>query len=134
MCFNTGKECTVDYVKTTTFEQKDEDWLKIKKLEDAKNRMKSGRKLSYDENEFLKIHALDLHEKAMKIEKERGEFRYALANCKTKQEAMRVKISKFMELQMETNSRDDLEIITMRMMAMLDEFSNYAKITHLFSS
>jgi len=101
-----------------------------KKLGDVRSKMKLGRKLSYEEKVFIKIHARDMYEKAMKIEEERDEFRRALANCKTKQEARKIQITKSMELQMETKNNDDLEFITtrmMRIMSMLDAFSSFAK-------
>ncbi|MCL1956227.1 MAG: hypothetical protein FWF63_02795 [Fibromonadales bacterium] len=114
--------CGVDYVN-------EYDCL-AKKLGEVRNKMKLGRKLSYEEKVFIKIHAQDLYEKAMKIEEERDEFRRALAKCKTKEEAKRVQITKSMELQMETENNGDLEFITtrmMRMMNMLDVFSSFAK-------
>jgi len=138
--------CTSDYIKTAHFEQKlpqkrvevsEEksedsalDCVKAKKLGDVRTKMKLGRKLSYEEKVFLKIHSSDLYEKAKKIEDERDEFRRALANCKTKEDARRVQVAKSMELQMETKDKGDLEFITtrmMRMMSILDEFSNFAK-------
>ena len=138
--------CTSDYIKTAHFEQKlpqkrvevsevnpkdgELDSFKAKKLGDVRTKMKLGRRLSYDEKVFLKVHSLDLYEKAMKVEDERDEFRRALANCKTKGEARRVQVAKSMELQTETKDKGDLEFITtrmMRMMSILDEFSNFAK-------
>jgi hypothetical protein len=128
MCFNTDIRCIADYIKISAKSKEcDRDWLKARRLENVKNKIKFGRKLSCDEKVFLKIHALDLYEKTMKIEEERDEFRRVLANCKTKQEAMLVRTSKSMELRMETKSKDNLEYVTMRMMAMLDEFSDFAK-------
>jgi len=138
--------CTLDYIKIANFEQKlpqkkvevseekseegELDCIKAKRLGDVRNKMKLGRKLSYDEKVFLKIHSLDLYEKAKKIEEERDEFRRALTNCKTKKEARRTQVTKSMELQMETKNKGDLEFITtrmMRMMGILDEFSDFAK-------
>jgi len=140
-----------EHIKIAKFEQKwrqsndrvsaflnlDKDWIKSKKIEEIKNKMKAGKRLSHDEKEFLRIHAPDLYEKAMKIEKERDEFRRALAKCKTKEEAMRLKTSKSLELKteaqaMSVKSKDgqelgDLEFITMRMVAIFDEFADFAK-------
>jgi len=137
--------CGADYIKTAQVEQKwpqkkievseispegcEGDRLRDKRLGDVRNKMKLGRKLSYDEKVFIKLNAHDLYKKAMKVEEERDEFRRALANCKTKEEARRVQITKSMELQMETN-KGDLEFVTtrmMRMMGILDEFSSFAK-------
>ncbi|GBU23446.1 hypothetical protein R83H12_00057 [Fibrobacteria bacterium R8-3-H12] len=116
------------------FEVKSEDGeldcFKVKKLKDIRNKIKLGRKLSCDEKVFIKIHAQDLYEKAIKIEEERNEFRRALENCKTREEARRIQITKSMELQMETKNKGDLEFITTRMMRMigiLSEYSDFAK-------
>jgi len=147
MRFNGSIGCIIDCIKSANFEQKwsqkkkievsevksedgDLDCLKVKKLRDVRNKMKLGRKLSYDEKVFIKIHDLDLYEKAMQIEEERDKFRCVLANCKTKEDARRAQITKSMELQMETKNKGDLEFITMRMMKMmgiLDEFSDFAR-------
>jgi len=161
MYFN-GIGRITDYVKTVQFEQKwqqkkieismanskdrsqasassklNNDWIKTKRIDDIKNKMKSGRRLSYDEKEFLRIHAPDLYEKAVKIEKERDEFRRALSNCKTKEEAMRLKALKCMELKTELEAmscklkggekQGDEEFIIMRMMAVFDEFADFIK-------
>jgi len=143
-----------DYVKTVQLEQKWQkkkieisvakpkdsnaanDWIKTKRIADIKNKMKAGRRLSFDEKEFLRIHAPDLYEKAIKIEKERDEFRRALANCKTKQEVRRLQASKAVELQAEAQAvgksndpqkLDKLEFIAMRMMAIFDEYADFVK-------
>jgi len=138
--------CGADYIKTVQIEQKwpqkkvevsevnpeecERGCFKDKKLEDVRTKMKLGRKLSYDEKVFIKINAQDLYEKAIKVEEERDEFRRALANCKTKEEARRFQVTKSMELQTETKNKDDLEFLTtrmMRMMGILDEFFNFSK-------
>jgi len=138
--------CGADYIKTAQVEQKwpqkkvdvsevnseecEGHCLKDKRLGDVRTKMKLGRKLSYDEKVFIKLNAHDLYKRAMKVEEERDEFRRALANCKTKEEARRLQITKSMELQMETKNKGDLEFITtrmMRMMGILDEFSSFAK-------
>jgi len=145
MRFN-GIGCGVDYINIAQFEQKfpqkkvevsevsleecEVGCLKEKKLGDVRTKMKLGRKLSYDEKVFIKINAQDLYERAIKVEEERDEFRRALANCKTKEEARRLQITKSMELQTETKNKDDLEFVTtrmMRIMGILDEFSSFAK-------
>ena len=113
------------------------DWMKAKRIGDIKNKMKSGKRLSFEEKEFLRVNAPDLYEKAMKIEKERDEFRKALEKCKTKEEAMRVQTSKALELQTEAQAmsckfkdgqeRDESEFIAMRMMAIFDEYADFTK-------
>jgi hypothetical protein len=144
-----------NYVKTAQLEQKWQqkkfemsgdksketgsinDWMKAKRIGDIKNKMKSGKRLSFEEKEFLRIHAPDLYEKAMKIEKERDEFRKALEKCKTKEEAMRVQTSKALELQTEAQAlsgdsktgKDQgySEFMAMRMMAIFDEYADFTK-------
>jgi len=118
----------------TVLEVKSEDGMldcfKAKKLRDVRSKMKIGRKLSHDEKVFLKTYSADLYEKAKKVEEERDEFRRALANCKTKREARQTQVTKSMELQMDTKNKGDLEFITtrmMRMMNILDEFSDFTK-------
>ncbi|MCL1957296.1 MAG: hypothetical protein FWF63_08230 [Fibromonadales bacterium] len=125
-----GIGCGVDYINIAQFEQKFPQKKAEEKLGDVRTKMKLGRKLSYDEKVFIKINAQDLYERAMKLEEERDEFRRALANCKTKEEAKRLQVTKSMELQTETQNKGDLEFITtrmMRMMGILDEFSSFAK-------
>jgi len=144
-----------DYVKTAQLEQKWQkrktemsaaksedskqvnDWIKTKRIGEIKNKMKSGKRLSHAEKEFLRMHDPKLYEKAMKIEKERDEFKRALANCKTKEEVRRVLTSKAMELQAEVQAvgktkdveqkLDKLEFISMRMMAIFDEHAEFVK-------
>jgi len=104
----------------------DGDLLEIKVLDNVKHKMKCGKRLSYYERVFLKIHARDLYEKAMKIEVERDAYRLALANCNSTQEIGKVKNSKSVELQSEMKGNGDSEFVNMRMMAMMDEFSGFA--------
>jgi hypothetical protein len=154
MYFNGSIGRITDYVRTAQLEQKwqqkkielsaaksedskrADDWIKTKRIDDIKNKMKAGRRLSHDEKEFLRIHAPDLYEKAMKIERERDEFRRALAKCKTKEEARRLQTAKALELQTEAQAmsnskdgkaKDESKFIAMRMMAIFDEFADFAK-------
>jgi len=144
-----------NYVKTAQLEQKWQqkkiemageksksaneinDWKKAKRIEEIKNKMKSGKRLSFEEKEFLRVNAPDLYEKAMKIEKERDEFRRALEKCKTKEEAQRLQAAKALELQTEAQAmscklkdgkeRDENEFMAMRMMAIFDEYADFTK-------
>jgi len=143
MRFNGSISCViVDYVKAAKFEQKlsqkkieapeakpkepEHGSLEDKKLADIKNKMKLGIKLCFDEKVFIQVNALDLYQKAMKIEEERDEFRRLLANCQTREEAQRVQVAKSMELQTETKNKGDLEFITMRMMRMMGILGEYS--------
>jgi len=134
MHFNSGIGRITDYIKAALFEQKwqpekiefSEAKSKDDKLEDIKDKMKAGKRLSRSEKEFLIVHTFDL-EKAMRIENERDEFRRALANCKTKEEAKRLRASKSLELQREARTISDSEFIVMKMMAIFEEFSDFIK-------
>jgi len=127
LCIGTG--CMADYFKisATKSHENDSDWLEARKLDGIKNKMKLGRKLSFDDKVLLKIRAQDLYEIAIQIEEERDEFRKALSNCQTKQEAQMLKTSKSEELQTEAKSNGNLEFTNMRLMAVLNEFSGFVK-------
>jgi hypothetical protein len=134
MYFNGNIGSITDCIKNALFEQKLQQKkiefsmakLKSGKLREIEDKMKSGRRLSYDEKEFLRIHVLDF-EKAMRIENERDEFRYALANCKTKEEAKRLKTSKSLEMQREARTMSDSKFIVMKMMAIFEEYADFIK-------
>jgi len=117
------------------FKQNDE-MIKSTNLNRIVGKMKSGRRLSYDEMEYLRKHDPALYEKAVKIEKEREEHRRELRKYKTKEEARKVQTAKCLQLQAEAKAvRDnkdgsnptDFEFISMRMMAMFDEFAAFVK-------
>jgi len=129
MRLSIGTGCMADYIKFSVMKsnENDSDWLEARRLEGVKNKMKLGRKLSFDDKVLLKIRNQDLYEKAIKIEEERDEFRKALSNCQTKQEAQALKTSKSKELQTEAKSGGDFEFTNMRIMAVLNEFSSFTK-------
>jgi hypothetical protein len=130
-----------DHVRTMKLEAKWQpaplkEAAKTKILQQIVTKMKMGKRLTHDEMEFLRIHDPALYEKAVKIEKEREEFRRALRNCKTKEEARKVQTMKALQLQAEATAvRDnkdgsnptDFEFIQMRMAAMTDEFCEFVK-------
>jgi len=103
------------------------NWLEARRLEGVINKMKFGRRLSYDEKAFLKLQEPELYEKAIKIEEERAEFRRELSNCKTKQEVLQARSARATNLRTEARNNGDAKSMTMRLMAMLDEFSDFAK-------
>jgi hypothetical protein len=118
------------------FFKQNKEASKTRILQQIVGKMKMGKKLTHDEMEFLRINDPALYEKAVKIEKEREEFRRALRNCKTKEEAIKVHTMKALQLQAEAKAvRDnkdgsnptDFEFIQMRMAAMTDEFCEFAK-------
>jgi len=120
MFFNASIGCAASYAAKN-------NWLEARRLENVINKIKFGRRISYDEKTFLKLQAPELYEKVVKIEEERVEFRKTLSNCKTKQEALQARSTKSMELRIEAKNNGNSESITMRLMAMLDEFSDFAK-------
>jgi hypothetical protein len=105
-------------------------------LQRITGKLKMGKRLTYDELDFLRTHAPDLYEKALKIEKEREEFRRELRKCKTKEDARKLQTVKAMQLQAEAKAlpkdkngveMGDLDFISMRMAAISDEFSEFVK-------
>jgi len=120
MFFNAGLGSAASYAAKS-------NWLEARRLENVINKIKFGRRISYDEKAFLKLQAPELYENVIKIEEERAEFRKTLTNCKTKQEALLARTTKSAELRTEAKDGSNSESITMRLMAMLDEFSNFAK-------
>ena len=143
-----------DYVKNTSLKQiwqnkkendvKDASELK-KQLEDNEKKitleritgkMKSGEKLSVADKKYLKEHAPDLYEKALRIEKEREEYKRALERCRTKEEARQLHTSKMMQFHSEiktissnpyVSKQDALEFIAMRAAAINNEYSNFVQ-------
>jgi len=112
MHFNSGIWRITDYIKTALFEQK---W-QPKKIEFSAAKSKNG-----------KLEDVPDLEKAIRIENERNEFRRALANCKTKEEAKRLRALKSLELQREARTMSDSEFIVMKMMAIFEEFADFIK-------
>ena len=112
------------------------DFIKTTVMQRVDLKMKSGKRLTHDEMEFLKVHAPDKYIKALKIEKEREEYRKALQNCRTKEDVRRVQAVKAMQLHEEASAipdknsaqgKEDLEFLAMRLAALLDEFSEFVK-------
>ena len=67
-------------------------------------KLKTGVRLSANELEYLKKNNPDLYEKAVKIEKEREEYRRQLRNAKTKEDVERLNASKVQQLAAEAKT------------------------------
>ena len=65
-----------------------------KKIEDIKMKLKSGKRLSESEMNFLKKHAPDLYKKAQEAEAERQSYKQAIKSCKTKDDVQKVFLEK----------------------------------------
>lgn len=65
-----------------------------KKIEDIKMKLKSGKRLSESEMNFLKKHAPDLYKKAQVAEAERQSYKQAIKSCKTKDDVQKVFLEK----------------------------------------
>jgi hypothetical protein len=101
----------------SAFLKKSNEVKKATALECITNKIKFGKKLTRDEMEFLKIHNPELYLRAAKIEKEREEYRNALRNCKTKEEARNLHIITAFQPKMESDLK----------MALFDEFTEFLK-------
>ena len=86
------------------------------------NRLKSGKKLSGADLAFLRKHDPDLYGKAIKIARERSDYRRRLDRARTKDEADRIHIYKMQQLSMEANLKGaDTEMAGMRTAALVNE-------------
>lgn len=96
------------------------------KINAISGRLKAGKKLSGSDMAFLRKHAPDLYEKAVKIARERDEYRRRLDKAKTKDDADRVHMRKMQQMSMEAKHSDaDPEFMNMRVAAILDERGSY---------
>gem|GEM_PF-5571876 len=115
-----------DSVFESIFKRNDEA-LKAQNIERIKGKMKSGQRLSFQEKDFLRVHAPALYEKAIKIEEERDEHRRQLARCKTKEDVQKVQSGKALQLHTEAKSgAEDEETMQMRMMSIMVENAEFA--------
>jgi len=114
-----GQQKKLDSVAQTGFSaflKQNNEIKKATTLECITNKMKFGKRLTRDEMEFLKIHNPELYSKAVKIEMEREEYRRALRNCKTKEEARNLHVATAF-------NKKDVEL----KMALFDEFTEFVK-------
>jgi len=105
--------------------QSNED-IKAKKLQAIKSKLKSGQRLSPAEMEYLRNNDPKLYETAVKIAKERNEYRRDLKRCKTKTSVQMANVSKLMQFKLESKYEDP-EVMFMRVSAILNEHSEFVK-------
>ena len=110
---------------------------KSQKMSSIDTKLKTGVRLSAHELEYLKINNPDLYEKAVKIEKEREEYRRQLRNAKTKEDVERLQSQRVQQLTAEAQAISGnpnipksgkqglLEEIGMRMAAAANEYVEY---------
>lgn len=91
-------------------------------MESINMKLKSGKKLSASEIEYLKQNAPELYKEIIKLEQERKMFENRLKSCKTKSEALSVYSMKMCNIS--ESSKDDSKT-EMRMKAMEDEWKTY---------
>lgn len=97
------------------------------KVEDMKSKLRSGRRLTPQEKEFLSKNAPDVYSDVIAVEKEREAFSARLRACKTRQEAESVKASQVSQiLASTTKDKADLGVIRIAQMdAAVSELSGY---------
>lgn len=84
-----------------------------RKLEKIKQKLRSGARLTASEKEFLRKYAPALYEEAMAMERQRQAYEERLKNCRTREEAQRIKMEKMMEIA--AAEKEDPETKAMRM-------------------
>ena len=99
---------------------------KQQRIEALRNKLKSGKKLSSSEMEFLRENSPELYEKAVKIMKEREDYARRLRNCKTKENVRRLQMEKSQQLSAEAKSISSEEL-QMKISAMFDEHTSFLK-------
>ena len=118
----------------TSLIKQNEETQKTETMQRIDRKLKTGKKLSVAEMDYLRKNAPDLYAKAVKIETEREEYRRALSRCKTKEEAEQLHTEKTMMLLAESSAvagnpyipkerkQELLEFTAMRAAALNNEF------------
>lgn len=101
----------VDPFKRTLLQQA-ESVRKNAPIEAISNKIKSGKKLSIAELEYIKKNAPQLYEQAVKAMKERESYREELRKCKTKDEVMALKTQKVAQYVSEVNSIEGNSVLS----------------------
>jgi hypothetical protein len=129
--YNNLKTKKDSYISAPIKKQKEEE--KTQRLQKIFSKMASGRKLSSADMEYLRENAPEWYEKAVKIEKEREEFRRELENCKTKDDARMLYMLK-MSLILSSaktasanKSGESLSFASMQAAAMINEFLSFTE-------
>ena len=114
-----------------SFMKPDNDEQKAKRLATISNKMMSGKELSSSDMEYLRKHAPEWYEKAKRIQQQREEYRRALENCKTKDEAQLLHSQKMLQLAGQVksaksnNAEAEVPFLMMEMTAMSNEFNEF---------
>lgn len=84
-----------------------------RKLERIKRKLRAGARLTASEKEFLRRYAPQLYREAVAIEREREAYEKRLKQCRTKEEAERVKTEKMAEIAASKDEDVDTKIMRM---------------------
>ena len=84
-----------------------------RKLERIKRKLRAGGRLSPAEKEFLRKYAPGLYREAIAAEQEREAYEARLRQCRTKEEAERVKTEKMMEMMAKKDEAAEIKMIRM---------------------
>ena len=108
-----------------------------RRLQAIGNKLQSGQRLSSADMEFLREHDPKTYEKAVKIAKEREEYRRALENAKTKEEAQMIHTKKMSMLTAEAKSAQKADekggsqgwsiLVAWKTAAIINEFTGFIK-------
>lgn len=93
-------------------------------------KMKTGKRLTSEELDYLRLHNPDLYRSAMRVEKARESLRTRLSNCKSKEEVQQV-ISGQMEMLQAMKNDKDIEYMTAMVKREVESFkksSAYARL------
>lgn len=94
-----------------------------KKLERIKRKLRGGGRLTASEKEFLRRYAPELYRQAIAIERERAAYEERLKQCRTKEEAERVKTEKMAEVAGSKDEDLDMKIIRMAQIKAAEEIA-----------
>ena len=106
---------------------------KGKKLSSIFAKMAAGKRLSHVEMEYLRENSPEWYEKAKQLEQEREQYRRALENCKTKDQARILHTQKMSQIMASfkaakaSKSGDAMTFVSMQAATAADEFGDFVK-------
>ncbi|MCL1947672.1 MAG: hypothetical protein FWF51_11100 [Chitinivibrionia bacterium] len=106
---------------------------KGKKLSSIFAKMAAGKRLSHVEMEYLRENSPEWYEKAKQLEQEREQYRRALENCKTKDQARILHTQKMAQVMASfkaakaSKSGDAMTFVSMQAATATDEFGDFVK-------
>ncbi|MBR3571021.1 MAG: hypothetical protein IKN96_09540 [Oscillibacter sp.] len=123
--FSGHKKSLQDYVNITkassVLPQADEEDTKMSAI---MTKAQAGKKLSYDDWEYLKAKNPAMYEKLRAAEKEQKDYEEALKRCKTRDEARRLHMSKLGEIMSAAKDGDESALVRLnRMTRTMVEFT-----------